>query len=121
MAGKVQRTSSKSVMPNTTDFAKAGQQQFERMLEMQNKFFNLDEMTRDWSARVKAESDLANEFMQKLSRVRTIPEAVAVSPEWINRRMEMLAEDSRRLLPDGQKFMAATAQMLSPGSKGGST
>ena len=48
-------------------------------------------------------------------------EVAAACQDWMNRRMELFTEDSRRLFADGQKFMNATTQMLSGGWKGGSS
>jgi hypothetical protein len=49
----------------------------------------LDEMTRGWTARVKA-TQLANEFA-----TRSIPEAVTTYQEWMNQQRDMFAEASR--------------------------
>src|SRR5512144_145661 len=121
MVQKDQRTSSKPGMPNITDFAETGRKQLETMLDLQKKFFDPEEMSREWAARAKAEADLATEFAEKLSAAKSMPEVAGVCQEWMSRRMEMFTEDSRRLFADGQKFMTATTQMLSGGWKGGSS
>jgi len=126
MVQKDQRTSSKPAMPgmpnmpnmNLTDFAETGRKQLEAMLEMQKKFFDPEEMSREWAARAKVEADLATEFAEKLSAAKSMPEVAGACQDWMNRRMQLFTEDSRRLFADGQKFMSATTQMLSGGFKG---
>jgi hypothetical protein len=57
--------------PNIAGFAEAGRNQFEAMLELQKRFFDPEEMGRDWAARAKLEGDLAREFSQKLLAVKS--------------------------------------------------
>jgi Phasin protein len=121
MAQKDQRTSSTPGMPNMAEFAETGRKQVEAILDMQKKFFDPQEMSRDWSARAKAEADLATAFAEKLSAAKSMPEVAGACQDWMSRRMELFTEDSRRLFADGQKFMNATTQMLSGGWKGGSS
>jgi len=119
MAQKDQRTSSNPGIPNMAEFAETGRKQVEAILDMQKKFFDPQEMSRDWSARAKAEADLATAFAEKLSAAKSMPEVAAACQDWMSRRMELFTEDSRRLFADCQKFMSASAQMLSGGWKGG--
>ena len=121
MAQKDQRTPSNPAMPNMADLAETGRKQVEALLDMQKKFFDPQDMSRDWAARAKAEADLATEFAAKLSAAHSPADLMAVSQDWMNRRMELFTEDNRRLFADGQKFMNATTQMLSGGWKGGSS
>ena len=118
---KDQRTSSNPAMPNMADLAETGRKQVEALLDMQKKFFDPQDMSRDWAARAKAEADLATAFAEKLSSAKSMPEVAAACQDWMNRRMELFTEDNRRLFADGQKFMNATTQMLSGGWKGGSS
>jgi hypothetical protein len=124
MAQKEQRTSAKSAMPNLepTQLAEMGKKQVEAMVDMQQELINaIEEVNRVCAARVKAETDLATEFASKLSAARSIPDTAAIYQEWLTRRMELFAEDSRRFAADTQKFMAASARLLSKGWTGGST
>jgi hypothetical protein len=63
-------------------------------------------------------------FSPQLSSQR-IPETATVCQEWASRCMEMAAEDTKRLLADGQKFVETGARLLSNGwlsnGRGGST
>jgi hypothetical protein len=73
--------------------------QVEAMVNLPKKFF-LDEMTRGWAAR-------------EPTRQRVHREAVGRS------RRSGSGDDLMEMLADGQKVMAATAQMLAGGWKGG--
>jgi phasin protein len=116
---KEQRTTSAMPNLNVGEFAEVGRKQFEAILDLQKKFFDPQEMSREWTARAKAEADLATEFTEKLSAAKSMPEVTGICQEWMNRRMELFTEDSRRLFADGQKFMTAMSQMMAGGWKGG--
>jgi hypothetical protein len=67
------------------------------MIDVQKEFIDaIEEVNREWGARVKAEQDLATEFAGKLTAARSIPETAGIWQEWMSRRMELFAEDSRR-------------------------
>src|SRR5262249_58369065 len=93
---------------NPAQYAETGQKQLEAMAEMQKELIAvIEEVNREWATRAQAEAKLATEFAGKLSAAKSIPDAAAIYQEWLARRMEMFAEDSRRVVADGQKFMAA--------------
>ena len=103
-------------------FAEMGQKQVEAMTGMQQELVNaIEEMSRQWTARMKAETDLASEFAGKLSEARSAPDTARIAQEWLSRRMDLFAEDSRRFVADSQRFMAAATRMLSAGGRGGNT
>jgi hypothetical protein len=121
MTPKEQRTSAKPLMPNVdpTQFAKLGKKQVDAVVEMQQDLINgIEEMSREWAARVKVETDLASEFGGKLSAAKSVPDTVAIYQEWLGRRMQMFAEDSRRIAADSQKFLAKSTRLFSDGLKG---
>jgi hypothetical protein len=124
MTQKEQRMSTKSTLPNANpaELAQMGKKQVDAMIDVQKEFINaIEEVNREWAARVKAEQDLATEFAGKLTAARSIPETAGISQEWMSRRMELFAEDSRRFVADIQKFTMATARVLSNGRIGGSS
>src|SRR3982750_4380824 len=70
MAAKEQPRSGKAPMGNVdpAQFAKVGKKQVDALVEMQQDLIKgMEEMSREWAARIKLESDLANEFARKLS------------------------------------------------------
>jgi Phasin protein len=108
--------------PNPAELAEMGKKQVEAMIDVQKEFINaIEEVNREWAARVKAEQDLATEFAGRLTAARSIPETAAICQEWMSRRMELFAEDSRRLVADIQKFTMATAHVLPKSWMGGNS
>jgi hypothetical protein len=75
-----------------------------------------EEIRDEWLARIKSETDLATQLMEKLRTAGSFPEAMTAYQEWMSRRMERFAEDSRRFWTDAQKMMAASTGMMPPGS-----
>jgi Phasin protein len=76
-----------------------------------------EEIRNEWLARIKSETDLATQLMEKLRASNSLPEAMTAYQEWMSRRMERFAEDSRRFWTDSQKLMQASTGMVSqPGT-----
>jgi Phasin protein len=118
------------------ELAEIGKKGFDAIIHMQRELCDaLGEMNRDWFARAQAEANLASEFATRLTTARSVPDTAIMCQEWMGRRMEMFAEnsrrfvadsrrfveDSRRFLADSQKFMEASARFLSGGFGGRST
>jgi hypothetical protein len=124
MPQKEPRMSAKPSLPNANpaEFAEMGKKQVEAMVEVQKELVSaMDEASRGWAARVKAETDLAAEFSGKLTAARSIPETTAIYQEWMGRRMELFAQDSQRYVADIQKLTTAAARLLPKGWPGGSS
>ena len=64
---------------------------------------------------MQSEASLTSEFASKLTTARTLPDAMTVCQEWSQRRLELMAEDSKHLLADTQKLMDAGTRMLTNG------
>ena len=119
-----ERASAKAGVPGLepAQFAEIGQKQAEAIAGMQQELVKaIEDMSREWAARMKVETDLASEFAGKFSEARSAPDTARIVQEWISRRMDLFAEDSRRFVADSQKFMAAATRMVSGGGRGGST
>jgi Phasin protein len=120
VAQKKQQMSTKPTLPNANP-AELTQMGIEAMTDVQNEFIDaIEEVNREWAARIKAEQDLAIDFAGKLRAARSIPEMAAICQQWIGRRIELLAEDNQRLVANIQKFTMATARVLPKGWAGGS-
>jgi len=122
MAHKEQRAAAHPAMPNIdpAQFAEMGQKQVAALVDMQRELIGvIEEVSREWADRAQDEAKLATEFAGKLSTARSIPDATAIWHEWLTRRMEIFAEDSRRIAADSQKLMTAAARALSNGWTGG--
>jgi len=84
--------------------------------QAQDEFFKtLQEMNRDWMARAAAEVEFGLKLSTKLSAAHTVPDAIAAYQEWLSEEMGARAEDARRLMSNGQKFMDTSSRLLSNG------
>ena len=81
----------------------------------------IEEVNRDWLARMERERDLAAELTKKLTEARTAPEAAAAYQEWMSKRVQLLGEDSQKFMSDCQKFLGATMRTFGNGWSGGGT
>lgn len=111
-----------SKLPNLIppEFAALGKQRLDALVAMQTELMKtLQEVNRNWFDRMQSEATLASEFAAKLSAARSIPETATVFQEWATKRMEMAAEDAKRLLADGQKFAETATRLWSTGGPSG--
>jgi hypothetical protein len=110
----VPNSSSSYMIP--PEFVTMGKKQFEGLAKMQTELIEkLEQTNRGWLDRMRSEATLASEFATKLTAARSIPETATVYQELASRRLEMAAEDAKRLLADSQKFMETGAHLLSDG------
>ena len=104
------------------EFTATAMQRFEEFAKAQTEQFdNFQETNRQWLDRVQAEANLASEFVSKLTAARSIPDAMTAYQEWGSRRLEMMAEDTKHIMDNTQKFMqTSSARLLANGwqSKG---
>jgi len=115
MAQRDERPSTKPDKPiiDPATVTEMGRKQIDAVIDLQHELVDqMEEISREWTARVKTEADLANEFASKLSAVRTVPDVAAIYQDWWKRRMELLAEDSRLFVDGSQKLVAAIGRML---------
>ena len=111
---KAEKTSPLNLIP--PEFAAMGTKQLKDLAATQKEFLQeVQEANRNWLDRMQSEANLASEFATKLTAAHSIPETATVYQEWASRRMEMAAEDAKRLLADGQKFMETGTRLLSSG------
>jgi len=108
----------KSLLPNliSLEFATMGKKRIEDFVNMQTELFeNLQEANRHWLERVQSEATLASEFATKLTATRSISDAMTTCQEWTSRQIEMMAEDSKLLVADTQRFMQTGVRLLPNG------
>jgi hypothetical protein len=93
-----------------------GKERTEAMLGMQKEVLEAYEQTsRAWLARVKSEADLWSGLATKLAATRSAPDAIEAYQQCVAQRMQMAAEDGRRLFDDCQKITNKVTQSLSNG------
>jgi len=103
-------------------FGDMGKKQVDATVEMQKEFFGtLEQISRAWLARAQSEAGLASDLVGKLATARSIPDAASAYQECMTRQMEMIAEDYRRMIADGERLMRAGIQAFNNGSSGLST
>jgi len=106
-----ERTSSNPTM----SFA-AGQEQTEAVLGMQKELLDAyEQASRAWLARVRSEVDLWTDLATKLTATRSLPEALGTYHECVTQRMQMAAEDGRRMSEECQKFLQTFTRPLPNG------
>jgi|SRR5262245_53282148 len=103
-------------------FFELGKEQTEAMLKVQRELLDAyEQASRDWIARVKSEAVLWSELAYKLTGMRSVPEALEAYQAWIAQRMQMAADDGRRLTDEYQTIMQKITWPRSDGRPGGST
>ena len=101
---------------DTSEFAALGKKRVEAFVNAQAELLEeIQETNRHWMDRFQSEANLASEYASKLSSVRSIPDAVAVSRDWATQYFQRLAEDGKHLADDTRKFMETGARMFSNG------
>jgi hypothetical protein len=97
-------------------FFNPGKGQTEAMVGMQKELLEAyEQASRTWLARVKSEVDLWSQLAGKLSATRSPSEAMQAYQECVAQRMQMAAEDGRRLADDCQKIMGKIGRSFSNG------
>ena len=94
-------------------FGNLGKKQYETALAMQKELLDtFEQINHAWFARAQSEIDLAAEFLCKVAETRSIPSVATACQECISKQLEMLSEDSRRMLADGEKLLRAGTRHL---------
>src|SRR5215813_2086698 len=75
----------------------------------------LTRMSKPGTARLKSEVDLWSELATKLTGTHSTSEAMGAYQECVAKRMQMAAEDGRRLSDDCQKVMQMITRSMSNG------
>jgi len=87
--------------PGTAQFLDFGKERTEAMLSLQKELLEAyEQANRAWLARVKSEADFWSDLATKVTATRSVPEALAAYQESVAQRMQMAAEDGRRLFEE---------------------
>ena len=112
-------TASATAKQQVADFSKFGEAQAEATLAMQKELIDTyEEISRAWLARLKSEADLWSELVTKMSSVRTLPDALGAYQQCVAQRMQLVADDGRRLVEDSQKIMSTITRAMPNGWPG---
>jgi hypothetical protein len=94
-----------------------GKERTEAMIHVQQELLDAYQQAgKAWVDRVQSEVKFWSELAGKLAASRSMPEGMETYSESIAHRMQMAAEDGRRLFEDGQKMIAAVTATLTNGS-----
>jgi hypothetical protein len=96
--------------------AKAAEKQFEVVAETQKNIFDtLMKMNQHWMERAAAEAKSVTDLGNKLTSVRSLPDAVEAYQQWMTERTKTFAEDSQHFMADCQKFLDGVTRSLPKG------
>ncbi len=94
-------------------FPNWGQEQTEAALAMQKSLLeSYEEANRAWLARVQSEVALWSDLAGKLTATRSVPEALEAYSKCVSQRMQMAADDGRRLVDESQRITQKLANSL---------
>jgi hypothetical protein len=100
---------------------KLGREQTSATFKIQQDVLDAFEQTsRAWLARVQSEVELWSQLAAKLSATHSVPEALSAYQESVTRRMQMAADDGKRMSSDCQEIMGKITKSLSHGRPSGS-
>jgi hypothetical protein len=99
-----------------TGMMQLGKERTEAMLAVQKELLEgYEEASRAWIARVKSEVELWSHLAAKLSSSASIPEGMEAYRECVSHRMQMAAEDGKRLFEEGQKIIGTLTKSFGNG------
>jgi hypothetical protein len=99
-------------------FLQFGKERSEALMNVQKELLKAyQDAGETWLARMKSEIDLWTELAGKLSESRTLPEGLKAYSDSVSQRLQIVADDGRRMVEDAQKLMAAFAGSLNGGRK----
>jgi hypothetical protein len=111
-----------SAVYGADNLLKLGREQTAATFKIQKDVLDAFEQTsRAWLARVQSEVELWSQLAAKLSVTHSVPEALSAYQESMTKRMQMAADDGKRLSSDCQEIMSKITKTLSRGLPSGST
>jgi len=99
-----------------------GQDQTTVAIELQKAILeSCQHASRAWVDRMQSELSLWSDLANKLSGSKSVPEAVETYTKCISQRMQMAADDGRRLVDEAQQITQKIAQSMGNGRPTAST
>src|SRR5258708_31713895 len=106
-------TSAKPLSAFPVDLVGMGKKRLQALFDAQSKLVDtLPALSREWISRAQAERELSSELLAKLTAARTLPESARAYQEWLSRRIDMFADETRMLLADTQKLVEVGARLF---------
>ena len=117
MATKETVNTSKAGAP--PEFINWGQHQTETALGLQKAILeSCEHASRTWMDRVQSEISLWSDLATKLSSTKSVPEALEAYSKCVSQRMQMAADDGRKLAEEAQQLTQKFAKSLGNGRPG---
>ncbi len=102
--------------PGIEQFLQFGKEQTDALMSLQKELGDTyEQLASRWTARVKSEVELWSELGKKVTASRSVPEGLEAYRDGVAQRLQMAAEDGRRLFEDGQRVIEAVTRSLSNG------
>jgi len=115
-------TGSQAAKTGLPPFMNWGHEQTEAAMGLQKALLeSCDQASRAWLARVQSEVSLWSELANKLSSTKSIPEAFDAYTRSVSQRMQMAADDGRRMVDECQQLTQKIARSMGNGWPAGST
>jgi Phasin protein len=112
--GRAANSTDPGIMP--AQMMQLGKEQTDAMLNVHKELLDAyQEAGQAWVNRVKSEVEFWSELATKLAASRSVPDGLEAYRDGISHRMQMAAEDGRRMFEDGQKVIAAMTNSVSNG------
>lgn len=109
-------TSKAGVPPNVANW---GQHQTEAALNLQKAIMeSCEQASRTWIDRMQSEISLWSDLASKLSSTKSVPEAFETYSKCMSQRMQMAADDGRKLVEEAQQLTQKLTQSLGNGRPG---
>ena len=119
MATRETTSKAASASPNVVNW---GQHQTEAALNFQKAILeSCEQASRTWIDRMQSEISLWSDFASKLSSTKSVPEAFETYTKCMSQRMQMAADDGRKLVEEAQQLTQKFAQSLGNGRPGMTT
>lgn len=101
---------------DAAQFLNLGKDRTDALFNVQKELLDgYEEASRAWIARLRSEVALWSDLAAKVTSSRSIPEGLEAYRDCVAQRMQMAAEDGRRLFDEGQKAIAAMTKAASNG------
>ena len=108
--------------PAPETFLKFGREQTEATLGMQKELLEAyEQASRAWLSRVHSEIELWSDLANKLATTCSIPDALGAYQESVSQRVQMAADDGRRMAGECQQILEKITRSLTKGWPSGST
>ena len=120
MASRETLNASKTAAP--PDVVNWGQHQTEAASNLQKTILeSCEQASRTWIDRMQSEMSLWSDLATKLGSTKSIPEAFEAYTKCMSQRMQMAADDGRKLVEEAQQITQKFAQSLGNGRPGMTT